>query len=62
MHLYGLNDLNMTLEDFIAKSSEIAARKVRHDALRSATELELEQIGDPHYKKEFFEMTDSNTY
>ena len=24
MHLYGLNDLNMTLEDFISKSTEIA--------------------------------------
>lgn len=34
MHLYGLNDLNMTLDEFIAKSGEIAHRKVRHEALQ----------------------------
>ena len=33
MNLYGLNDLNMTMEEFVAKSSEIASRKVRHEAL-----------------------------
>ena len=37
MNLYGLNDLNMTMEEFVAKSSEIASRKVRHEALLQAS-------------------------
>jgi len=41
MHLYGLNDLNMTLEEFLAKSSEIASRRLHHEALKQATDLEL---------------------
>ena len=62
MHLYGLNDLNMTLEDFISKSNEIAQRKLHHEALKQASELELEQLGEKNIKKGYFEMTDSNTY
>ena len=46
MNLYGLNDLNMSLTDFIAKSGEIAQRKVHHDALKHASEVELEQLGE----------------
>ena len=61
MHLYGLNDLNMTLEEFVSKSSEIASRKVHHEALQQASEIELQQLGDGA-KKGIFEMTDSNTY
>ena len=62
MHLYGLNDLNMTLGDFISKSSEIAQRKIHHEALQQATDLELEQLGEQNHKKGYFEMTDSHTY
>lgn len=62
MHLYGLNDLNMNLEEFISKSSEIASRKVRHEALKQATDVEREQMGDGDMKKDFFEMTNSGTY
>lgn len=40
MNLYGLNDLNMTMEEFIAKSTEIASRKLRHESMQLATELE----------------------
>ena len=42
MNLYGLNDLNMTMEEFIAKSSEIASRKLRHEAMQHASDLEKE--------------------
>ena len=61
MNLFGLNDLNMTLEEFIAKSSQIASRKLRHDAMQQATQLEREQMGDDASKK-FIDMTDSGTY
>ena len=40
MNLYGLNDLNMTMEDFISRSTEIASRKLRNEAMQLATELE----------------------
>ena len=42
MNLYGLNDLNMTMEEFIANSTEIASRKLRHEAMQQASELEKE--------------------
>ena len=45
MNLFGLNDLNMTMEEFIAKSGEIASKKVRNDALLHATQLEREKFG-----------------
>jgi hypothetical protein len=61
MNLYGLNDLNMTLEEFIAKSSEIASRKLRHEAMMKATELELAQIGESA-RQNLTDLTDSGTY
>ena len=36
MHLYGLNDLNMTLEEFLGKSSQIAGRKLKNEAMALA--------------------------
>ncbi len=62
MHLYGLNDLNMTLEEFLAQSSEIASRKVRHEALEKANEFERDQMGYDDLKKGFFELTNSGAY
>ena len=46
MNLYGLNDMNMTMNEFIAKSSEIASRKLRNEAMQQATDLEKEQLGE----------------
>lgn len=60
MNLYGLNDLNMTMEEFISKSSEIASRKLRHEAMQLASELEKEQLRAS--LNDQFEMTDSGTY
>ena len=61
MNLFGLNDLNMTMEEFIAKSSDIAAKKVRNDALLHATQLEREKFGATGLINQF-ENTDSGTY
>ena len=61
MHLYGLNDLNLTLEEFISKSNEIATRKVRHEAMQNASDIAREQLGES-MKRSFFEMTDSGTF
>ena len=37
MNLYGLNDLNMTMEEFISKSNEIATRKLKNESMKLAT-------------------------
>ena len=61
MHLYGLNDLNMTLEEFISKSTEIASRKIRHEAMLSAQDLSNEQMNDT-MRGDLLDFTDSGTY
>ena len=61
MNLYGLNDLNMTLSDFINKSSEIAERMVNHEAMRNSNELD--KLDDKGVTKGGnFELTNSGTY
>lgn len=60
MNLYGLNDLNMTLEEFIAKSSEIASRKLKHENMQRAAELDSNHNGQGAGSR--FDMTDSGTY
>lgn len=39
MHLYGLNDLNMTLEEFLAKSKDIASKKLKNEAMSQGQTL-----------------------
>ena len=60
MHLFGLNDLNMTLEEFINKSSEIASRRVRLEAMQSAKDIESQMRNT--MRSSIYDYTDSGTY
>lgn len=63
MNLFGLNELNMTLADFIDKSSEISQRLVVHETMQKASELEHEHLrGQGIVKGGNFEVIDSGTY
>ena len=44
MHLYGLNDLNMTLEEFLSKSQQIASRKLKNEALALGQKIDRSQM------------------
>ena len=43
MNLYGLHDLNLTMEEFLAKSTEMAERKLRNENLKKAHQLDKER-------------------